>query len=160
MGRKVREADRQGYIHNYARTLLGQIKDQIPVRTLVHYDSAIGVANHMYHEPSIWRVVLGKLDEEKDETLGRLACAGLPGKSPGNIADTFDTIRLHQVSNSALFSPKVPKWFNIKKRGRELVLYLAAQAVFAAMADNIYADMKKVKYSCPGPDYSKVGLPA
>jgi len=155
-----KRANRQEYIHNYARTLLGQLKEQIPVHTLMHYDRAVDMASHIYLDRAAVNAIVRKLQTEKDETLGRLACAGLGEKNHMDATDKFTTVRLHEICGNILFHRRNPKWLDMKNAGGDIVLHLAVHALCAAIADNIYADMRKVQAEVTPPDFSKVGLSA
>lgn len=139
-----KEAKRQQYIHNYARTLQGRLTKELKRYTL-HYHSftsAIHIADDLYHQP-VRDVILFHVAKESDEVLGGLACAGVGTTSQSHFAQP-GLVTLHQVTNSTMFSGW-PKWLDVKHPGRDIVLHLAACAVCAAMADNLWVDFQKAK---------------
>ncbi|MDB5189774.1 MAG: hypothetical protein JWN49_100 [Parcubacteria group bacterium] len=145
MGRQT-DAQRQTYIHNFARTLMGQlgitaatyepcleatnIHDTIDAKCRARIAYALikaGFTMEIHHV----------LEAQSDNVIGRLAMAA-PGFLPNN-GGLIGTMTIESILNFAYTQS------SFEFAGRITVFRIAFGGIIAAMADNIYLDLRKSK---------------
>lgn len=135
MGKET-TASRNQYIHNYARTLAGQL--HIKSRGFTDDFNVLAIAEKLYrgysgriHRDHIW-----KLD---DAAVGRLACCGTGdfarSPRPGVTVEQIVAFRHEEERVETL----------IRKESRDFVETLACYSIIAAMADNIWSDVEMIR---------------
>lgn len=119
---------RDKYIHNFARTLMGRY---CLTPGLIQGTSRDNVLNEIWCWGST-RVILSLLEKQSDEVLGRLAACGIE-KSDNSLGRV--RVSLDEISNRA--------WLTTGNSGYDRLYRLAVCAVFAAIVDNLYDDIGK-----------------
>ena len=128
MGKRI---NRQKYIHDFARTVMGQLG----IRSLDFRkeNSAADIARTLAKE--YWIDVGAYLtNRHSDSTCGKLASCGVD-KGDRYIAERHNGVLLHEVVGELIFSEY--------RMGCVILLQTAAAALLAAMADNIWADINR-----------------
>jgi len=126
MGPQTAE-ERQKYLHNFARTLAGQLGLQ--TRPFVHYKSAAQIAQKILydHNARVWE----RVNTLSDETIGKLACGG-------NNASEVNRVSFQDVHEGRV-------WLQQDYPGLGIVRVVAVTSIIAAIADNFWTDIQKQK---------------
>lgn len=124
-------SNRQKYIHDFARTAMGQLG----IRSLDYRkeNSVADVAHALAKDH--WITVIGHLSwHHSDATCGTLAACGI-GYDVSSLAEEKGGVSMLEVAGE--------RWLDEKYSGRLLLVRVATAAILAAMVENIWADLNR-----------------
>ncbi len=124
--------DRQEYIHNFARTMMGQLK--IGTAGLADKGSAVEIAQQLGNDH--WRHVRIAVERLCVGVKGGLAMSAIGEDTRERHSAPLQGVALFEVCGGK-------GWLRDEMGGSYLLGQIATAAVLAAMADNIWTDLKK-----------------
>ena len=132
-----RHIKRREYIHNYARNLMGKLG--IKYESFSSEQSAVDIARLLFKQCG--RDVYATIDNENDEVQGALSLCGAGSEEVKN--HSLPHLGEPEVAMFQCFEG--PHWLSGIDHGGALILRIASVAVIAAMADNIWKELKKAR---------------